>query len=100
MFAGGHRENYRTGVSRRSRSATVAGVLQRRLRRGDGGFTMVEMLVAMVIIGIIMAALATFFVTTLSATSRQGANQAATQLADDAIERVRAGKGSAVITGG
>lgn len=65
----------------------------------DSGFTMVEMIVSLVIIGIVMAALGTYFVSTVSAASRQGTKQAAIQLTDDAIERVRALKGSAVVTG-
>ena len=60
---------------------------------------MVEMIVALVIIGIIMTALGSFFVSTVSATSRQGSSQAAVQLADDAIERVRAMDPTAIATG-
>ncbi len=67
------------------------------MERTDDGFTMIEMIVALVIIGIIMAALATFFVSTVKATAQQGTKQAAIQLADDAIERARALKGSAVV---
>ena len=46
-----------------------------------------------------MTALASFFVSTVSATARQGTSQAAIQLADDAVERVRAMKETAVTTG-
>ena len=64
---------------------------------GDAGFTMIEMIVALVIIGIVMTAVGTFFVSTVSATSRQGSQQAGAQLADDGIETVRSLKGTAVI---
>ena len=65
----------------------------------DGGFTMIEMIVAILLIGIVMTALTTFFVTTVSATTRQGSAQAAAQLADDAVETARSLKGSAVAAG-
>jgi prepilin-type N-terminal cleavage/methylation domain-containing protein len=65
---------------------------------GDAGFTMIEMIVALVIIGIVMTAVGTFFVSTVSATSRQGSQQAGAQLADDGIETVRSLKGTAVIS--
>ncbi len=68
----------------------------RRLDGADDGFTMIEMIMAMLIISIVMAAFATFFVTTVSATARQSSAQVATQLADDAIERARALPGQAI----
>jgi prepilin-type N-terminal cleavage/methylation domain-containing protein len=68
-------------------------------RTSDAGFTMVEMIVALVIIGIIMTALGSFFVTTVSATARQGSSQSAVQLADDGIEQVRALKGASAVNG-
>src|ERR1700744_5102934 len=60
---------------------------------------MVEMIVALVIIGIVMTALGSFFVTTVSATARQGTSQSAVQLADDGIEQVRALKGASAVNG-
>jgi type II secretory pathway pseudopilin PulG len=63
------------------------------------GFTTVEVLVAIAVIGIISTALMTFFVTTVSATSRQSHQQVAVQLATDGAERVRAIKNSAIVKG-
>ena len=57
------------------------------------------MIVALVIIGIVMTALGSFFVSTVSATSRQGTSQAAVQLADDAHRAGAGDEGTAVITG-
>jgi prepilin-type N-terminal cleavage/methylation domain-containing protein len=68
-------------------------------RTGDAGFTMVEMIVALVIIGIVMTALGSFFVTTVSATARQGTSQSAVQLADDGVEQARALQGVSVVNG-
>ncbi len=90
-------------VSRRvlaSRLEALLGTLKSaRCRNGDDGFTMIELIMAMTIIAIVMAAFSTFFITTVYATSRQSTSQAATQLGDDAIERARAIKGSSLISG-
>ncbi len=67
--------------------------------RADDGFTMAEMLIAIMILGIVMASFAMFFVRTVSATTQQTISQAGVQLADDAIERAKAVPGSGVITG-
>jgi prepilin-type N-terminal cleavage/methylation domain-containing protein len=56
----------------------------------DAGFTLVEVLVATMVIGTVMTALTTFFITSLSVTSQQRAKQTAIQLAADGIEQVRA----------
>jgi prepilin-type N-terminal cleavage/methylation domain-containing protein len=68
-------------------------------RSADAGFTMVEVIVAIAVIGIISTALTTFFVTTVSATSLQSHQQVAVQLAADGVERARAIKNSAVAGG-
>jgi len=78
----------------------VAPRSERALKQtSDAGITLLEVLVSIMLIGIVMTAMTTFFVTAVSATSRQGGEQAAVQLADDATERVRALKGSAVAMG-
>jgi prepilin-type N-terminal cleavage/methylation domain-containing protein len=84
-------------ASRRALATRLEELLGRR--QADDGFTMIELIVAMLIIGIVMAAFSTFFITTVSATSRQSFSQAATQLGDDAIEQARAIKGSSLLTG-
>lgn len=65
----------------------------------DSGFTLVETMVSVFVIGVVMAALTTFFVTSVSLSSHQGAIQAATQLATEATGRVRTMRGSLLITG-
>ena len=81
--------------------ARAAGQLRARVARlrADDGFTMVEMLMAIMILGIVMASFAMFFVRTVSATTQQTISQAAVQLADDAIERAKAVPGSGAVTG-
>jgi prepilin-type N-terminal cleavage/methylation domain-containing protein len=68
-------------------------------RRLDEGFTLVEVLVSIALMTVVTTALTTFFLTTTSATGQQSNRQAGVQLAQDAIERARAIKGSAVLTG-
>ena len=65
----------------------------------EAGGTLIEFLVAIALVGVLMTALTAFFVTTVSATSQQRGAQAAIQLADDGVERVRALRGSAVTAG-
>jgi prepilin-type N-terminal cleavage/methylation domain-containing protein len=65
----------------------------------DDGFTLVEILVSIALIGVVMTSLTTFFFTTVSVTSQQRGKQIAAQIADDGSERVRALQGSAVTAG-
>jgi prepilin-type N-terminal cleavage/methylation domain-containing protein len=72
----------------------------------DSGFTLVEVVMSIAVIGIVMSALTTFFVQTLASISLQGDRQTAVQLATGAAEKVRllnaasltAGRGSAAVT--
>ncbi|OLB65213.1 MAG: hypothetical protein AUI10_07755 [Actinobacteria bacterium 13_2_20CM_2_72_6] len=75
--------------------------MERRIRTHatDEGFTLVEVIVSIALMSIVMTALTTFFVTTVSATGQQSGRQAAIQLAQDAVELARAVKGSALLTG-
>jgi type II secretory pathway pseudopilin PulG len=71
-----------------------------RLRmRADDGVSLLEALVAIVIIGVVMTAVASFFMRSISSTGQQRGKQIATHLADSGMERVRALKGSAVSDG-
>jgi prepilin-type N-terminal cleavage/methylation domain-containing protein len=65
----------------------------------DAGFTLAEVVVSMAVVGIVMAALTTFFVTTMSVTNQQRGRQVAVQLAADASERLRALSNSQLATG-
>ncbi|WP_189235191.1 putative Ig domain-containing protein [Planomonospora parontospora] len=69
--------------------------------RGDGeaGFTLMEVLVSMAVIGTVMASLTVFFTNSLAFTGQQRSRQVAVQLAGDGIERARALKGSALLAG-
>ncbi len=69
-----------------------------RVVRDEAGFTLLEVLVSVVLIGIVMTALVTFLTATTSVLAGQRDRQAAVQLADDAMELVRA-KGAAVANG-
>jgi prepilin-type N-terminal cleavage/methylation domain-containing protein len=64
--------------------------------RDDAGFTIIEVLVAIGLLGIVMTALTSFFASTLSVANAQSGRQAAAKVAADAAERVHALKGSAV----
>src|SRR5438477_10104597 len=65
----------------------------------DGGFTLVETLVSIAVIGVVMTSLTAFFTNSLSINNQQRGKQAATQIVDDAMERVRALKGSGITAG-
>jgi prepilin-type N-terminal cleavage/methylation domain-containing protein len=60
------------------------------MRRDDSGFTLLEVVIATLVVGIVMTAMVTFFVSTTIVVSRQRDRQTAVQLADDAMESVRA----------
>jgi prepilin-type N-terminal cleavage/methylation domain-containing protein len=70
-----------------------------RGQRVDGGFTLAEVLVAISLVGVMMAALTPFFVNVLASTDHQRTRQVAIQLAGDGVERARALKGSALLAG-
>src|SRR5690349_11577413 len=68
-------------------------------RADDGGFTLIEVLVSLALVGMVAAAIATSFVAMTSATNVQGGKQSAVQLASSSIEQARALKATAVIAG-
>ncbi|BFU46781.1 putative Ig domain-containing protein [Krasilnikovia sp. MM14-A1004] len=77
----------------------------RRLRRfvlrgtGDAGTTLAEVLVALAVIGTVMAATAPFMVNSVILVAEQRSKQAAVQVANDAVERVRALAPASLLTG-
>jgi prepilin-type N-terminal cleavage/methylation domain-containing protein len=85
----------RTGLRRRA----LGTPSRPPTRLTDGGFSLVEVMVSIMLIGIILTALTSFFVSTNSVTNYQRGKQVAVQLAGDAAERVRGLQGSAVIVG-
>jgi prepilin-type N-terminal cleavage/methylation domain-containing protein len=66
---------------------------------GDAGFSLVETMVAIALIGTVMAALTPFFAQSLGLTAQQRGKQVAIQVAGDAVERARAVKGSSLLSG-
>ena len=67
--------------------------------RQEDGFTLVEVSVALGIVALVMSALAPFLVQSVGFVAYSRDREAAVRVADDAIERVRALKGSAVLAG-
>ncbi|MET0495480.1 MAG: putative Ig domain-containing protein [Actinoplanes sp.] len=66
---------------------------------GDGGFTLVEVLVSIAVIVTVMAAVAPFLTESLMVSNQQRGRQVAIQVANDALERVRALDPSSLLTG-
>ena len=64
--------------------------------RTDAGFTLVEVLASLAVIGVVMTAVTTFFVRSMISVDLQGSRQAAIQLASDGMERLREMPGSSV----
>ncbi|GAB1645233.1 putative Ig domain-containing protein [Krasilnikovia sp. MM14-A1259] len=79
------------------RARAIARLWTRTARRScrstppaDAGVTIIEVMVGLAIIGTVMAAIAPFMVNSVVLVSQQRWRQTAVQLANDAIERVRA----------
>jgi type II secretory pathway pseudopilin PulG len=66
---------------------------------GDAGFGLLETIVAIVLVGVVMASISAFLITSVSVTSQQSGIKGAIQVSDDATELVRSLKGSALLTG-
>jgi prepilin-type N-terminal cleavage/methylation domain-containing protein len=66
---------------------------------GDRGFTLVEVLVSLAVIGTVMAAVAPFLISSVIIVVEQRARQVAIQLAGDAAERVSALAGRTALAG-
>jgi prepilin-type N-terminal cleavage/methylation domain-containing protein len=71
----------------------------RRASRGDEGFSIIEVLVSLAVLGTTMAAMGPYFVGSIQTVSQQRASQGAVELVDSAIEQVRAIRGSSLLSG-
>lgn len=78
---------------------TGAAVSSGRRTSGDSGFSLVEVMVAIALIGTVMAAAAPFLVKSLAVSNQQRGTQVAIQVANDALERVRALAPLSLLTG-
>jgi len=65
----------------------------------EAGFSLIELMTAMTLIGIVMASLTGFFTNALRTTNALSNSQTAVQLVSDSLERVRSLRGSSVATG-
>src|ERR1700753_4451936 len=64
----------------------------------DAGFTIIEVLTALAVIGVVMTAVTTFFVKSMNNIDYQGGRQAAIQVASNAMSQMRNVAGSQVLT--
>ncbi|RSM51801.1 hypothetical protein DMB66_40935 [Actinoplanes sp. ATCC 53533] len=78
---------------------TEAAVSSGRHTSGDSGSSLVEVMVAIALIGTVMAAAAPFLVKSLAVSNQQRGAQVAIQIANDALERVRALAPLSLLTG-
>ncbi|BFU43592.1 putative Ig domain-containing protein [Krasilnikovia sp. MM14-A1004] len=83
----------------RTAAACRAACSLQRARHRDDGFTLVEVLVSLAVIGTVMTALAPFLIRSLAVVAEQRSREVAVQLAGDAIERARALTGTTALAG-
>ena len=66
---------------------------------GDDGFSLLEVLVALAVIGIVMSAAAPFLIKSVALVGQQRSQQVAIEVANDALERARALSPSSLLAG-
>ena len=77
----------------------MADRVRGRSGNGDNGFMLLETMVAISLITVVMAAFTTFFVNATAATNQQRVTQIGTQVANSAVETIRALPASDLVTG-
>lgn len=70
-----------------------------RTPASDSGFSLVETLTSIAIIGVVMTALTTFFVSTTTTLNKQRGLQTAVRLAHDGVDLVKSLPGASILTG-
>ncbi|MEV4132320.1 Ig domain-containing protein [Dactylosporangium sp. NPDC049742] len=71
----------------------------RRASPSDAGFSLVETLTSIAIIGVVMTALTTFFVSTTTTLNTQRGLQSAVRIAHDGVDLVKSLPGSTIVSG-
>lgn len=66
-------------------------------RRTDAGFTLIEVLTSLAVIGVVLTAVTTFFVRSMVTVDLQGARQTAIQVAASGMEELRAVSGALAV---
>jgi prepilin-type N-terminal cleavage/methylation domain-containing protein len=64
------------------------------MKRDDDGFTLIEVLTALAVIGVVLTATTALFVRSMTIVNAQGARQAAFQVATDGLEGLRSVSGA------
>lgn len=64
----------------------------------DAGFTLVEVLVSLAVIGVVLTAVSTFFIRSMVITNLEGTRQGAVQVAATAMEKLRSVPGVLALT--
>jgi prepilin-type N-terminal cleavage/methylation domain-containing protein len=67
-------------------------------RDPDGGFTLIEVLASLAVIGVVLTAATTFFIRSVVTIDLQGSRQVAIQVASTSLEQVRAMSGEPAMT--
>jgi prepilin-type N-terminal cleavage/methylation domain-containing protein len=67
-------------------------------RDPDGGFTLIEVLASLSVIGLVLTAATTFFVRSMVTIDLQGSRQVAIQVASTSLEQLRAMSGEPAMT--
>jgi prepilin-type N-terminal cleavage/methylation domain-containing protein len=64
----------------------------------DAGFTLIEVLSALAVIGVVLSATTAYFIRTMTTVDEQGARQTAVQVATDGLEGLRSVTGTQALT--
>lgn len=88
----------RGAIPARCRAPRVLDGPAARGAGGDGGSTLIEVVMSSIVISIVLGGSGSFFVSTLAIANRQAGQQSAAELATDAVESVRALPAATLLT--